>query len=362
MKFLLSPCGTSTLTNLATPKERKLISQYANVNSPREVLDSSDLSHLEGLINQAKGELSTADLQRARDLSAELKCLIHYCEFQFDPADQHVLLCTDTWLGEETGKLIQIWLQNQGASVQLVRHKDLQTYDPDAFQLSLAELVSWCSDTIPGYRKAHYRIIFNLTGGFKSIQGFLQTLAMFYADETIYTFERSETLLRIPRLPVKLDAVASIQEHLEIFRRLSQKLPVQPTSNLPETLIRFMEGQPWLSEWGRLVWEQSKQDIYGEKLLPSISPLIHFGPHFSKTAEKIARDRLIILNTRLDQLACFVETNYNPPSLDFKALKGDPVPGSTHEFDAWADLDAKRVFCHYDGNTVVLDSLAKKLS
>ncbi len=361
MHFFLSPCGTSTLTNLATPDERKLVSRYANASHPSQVPDV-DQNQLQELINRAQGELTTANHERAGELSAELKSLIQYCNHEFDSADQHALLCTDTWLGEATGKLIESWLRKQGTNVQILRHKDLQTHDPDAFQLSLAELVSWCAETIDGYRHARYRIVFNLTGGFKSVQGFLQTLAMFYADETIYIFERSETLLHIPRLPVKLDAISSIQDHLEVFRRLSQKLPVKPVSNLPETLIRFMDDQPWLSEWGTLVWEQSKPVIYSEKLLPPISSSIRFGPNFSKTVDKISSDRLIILNTRLDQLANYVETGHNPPSLDFKALKGNPVPGSTHEFDAWADLDAKRVYCHYENDVLVLDSLAKKLS
>lgn len=34
---------------------------------------------------------------------------------------------------------------------------------------------------------------------------------------------------------------------------------------------------------------------------------------------------------------------------------------STHEMDAWADLDAKRIFGHFEGGIFVLDKLEKGL-
>jgi hypothetical protein len=42
-------------------------------------------------------------------------------------------------------------------------------------------------------------------------------------------------------------------------------------------------------------------------------------------------------------------------------LKGNPIAGSTHEFDAWADADARRVFCHYENGALILDKLGKAL-
>jgi CRISPR/Cas system-associated protein Csm6 len=63
-------------------------------------------------------------------------------------------------------------------------------------------------------------VVFNLTGGFKSVQGFLQAISSFYADETIYIFQFSSELLQIPRLPIKLDTQGIIDENLTIFRRL----------------------------------------------------------------------------------------------------------------------------------------------
>jgi len=63
-------------------------------------------------------------------------------------------------------------------------------------------------------------------------------------------------------------------------------------------------------------------------------------------------------------LACYLETNRQQhlSSLDFKQLKGDPCPPSTHEIDSWADQNAKRMFGHYnDFNVFVLDKLDRAL-
>lgn len=51
----------------------------------------------------------------------------------------------------------------------------------------------------------------------------------------------------------------------------------------------------------------------------------------------------------------------NLSSLNFKELKGNPKPPSTHECDAWADQDAKRLFGHFEKDSFVLDQLAKAL-
>src|SRR5699024_1659300 len=139
-------------------------------------------------------------------LSAELNGILTFYEDKLHKRqqDQHYLLCTDTWLGEQTAQLVKFWLEKHGLGVQLYRQSDLKTEDLTSFQLALSEIVKKFSVIIEGYCNQEYYIVFNLTGGFKSVQGFLQTLAMFYADEAIYIFETGTELLRIPRLPLQM--------------------------------------------------------------------------------------------------------------------------------------------------------------
>jgi CRISPR/Cas system-associated protein Csm6 len=87
----------------------------------------------------------------------------------------------------------------------------------------LAELIEWCEQTPPTFREKQIKVVFNLTGGFKSTNGWLQTLGMFYAGEIVYIFESQSEMLRIPRIPVAIDtaAVQIFRDHLAFFRRLA---------------------------------------------------------------------------------------------------------------------------------------------
>ena len=362
--FVLSPCGTSLLTNQADNTERMLVSKYANFKDAKDV-PTEDRTILEDLIKRVEEKVISADLELASRMSAELNGIIKLYQGKFNSNhDEHNLLCTDTWLGETTAKLVEYWLKSRVNIVNINRQKHLQTKDIESFQTALSEIVSWSQDTIPGYRQGGYHVVFNLTGGFKSVQGFLQTLAAFYADETIYIFETSKDLLRIPRLPIEMVADKAVYDNLTAFRRLSMDLPITTTANIPEMLLLKMGDMVDLSAWGELIWKQTKEQIYSQGLQPSPSEKLKYGGNFEKSLQGLSADRLVLINTRIDQLAKCLEEGkekYNPNSLDFKQLEKDPCPPSTHEIDAWSDGGAYRMFGYYDGSCFILDKFRKHL-
>ncbi|WP_435182705.1 putative CRISPR-associated protein [Cylindrospermopsis raciborskii G7] len=362
--FVFSPCGTSLLTNQADQEERALVTKYANTKHIEEIPPEDSLK-LQSLAKKVEEKLASADLELAGKMSAELNGIIKLYNGKLEKKeDIHYLLCTDTWLGEQTATLVKQWLEEKGLkNVWKIRQKDLQTKDIESFQVALSDIVEFFENTIPGYRASQYKIIFNLTGGFKSVQGFLQTLATFYADETIYIFETAKDLLRIPRLPVKMVAEDSVRDHLKVFRRLANGMKTAEVSGVPETLLRIGD-EVSLSPWGGLVWQRTKKEIYRERLHPSPSEKVSYGPKFENSLRGISADRLILINERIDQLAKNLESGgeYNVSSLDLKALKGNPRLPSTHEIDAWSDQDAKRIFGHFEsGNHFVLDKLDSAL-
>jgi putative CRISPR-associated protein (TIGR02619 family) len=361
--FVFSPCGTSLLTNSADSNERKLVNRFANYKMHAGI-PADEANLLNALIERVREAMVTADDRYAATMSAELNAITKL--YQGKPGNQqhfHQLLCTDTWLGEATAGMVADWLRKQGYTVDVKRQPDLQTADLQAFQLALSDLVRWCHETLPGYRQKPYRIIFNLTGGFKSVQGFLQTMAMFYADETIYVFETGRALLRIPRVPISMNAEDTVRNHLNIFRRLASGLEIADTPVIPETLLMQLDNKVTLSPWGDLVWEQTKDRIYAEQLYSPPSAKLRFGEKFQDTILNLPPERLVQVNKRIDQLARYLETNgqYNPHSLDFKKLRGHVALLSTHEMDAWSDQDAKRLFGHYEEEMFVLDRLAAAL-
>lgn len=367
--FILSTCGTSLLTNFARQSEEfknigKILIENTNLrrfeNFPNEVGED-----LKKFILLTVRELTNADSETAARLSAEINALLKFYggDLSGATADFHYLLHTDTWLGSEAARISAAWLAKCGINAQIYAPKDLQTEDLEGFQIALSDIVKWCGETIDGFRQNGYRIVFNPNGGFKSMAGFLQTLGMFYADETIYVFESGKELLRIPRIPIEIAAEKEIRENLKIYRRLSLGLPVSSSEAArPAETMRMQIGDDCcLSPWAEIVWQQAKKKIYAERLWEAPSDKIRFGEKFIDSLRSIETRRLIVVNEKIDALARELETGQKLSSLDFKELRGNPAPPSTHEFDAWHDQDAKRIFGHFEDGVFVLDKLDKAL-
>jgi putative CRISPR-associated protein (TIGR02619 family) len=361
--LIVSTCGTSLLTNGADSALRQLLVKHANARDPGGVPEA-ERPLIEARIAECRQTLSAADEPALARASAELNGLLCLAGGPLEQAHgHHVLLCTDTWLGEATARMVMDVLSSAGHGTELLRVADLVTGDLARFRVALAELVRWCEQTLPGYRNAGYRVVFNLTGGFKSVQGFLQALGMLYADESVYVFEGSRELLRLPRLPIRMDAGETVRRHLSVFRRLAAGLPVGAAecAGIPEPLLFEIDGSAALSEWGELVWAQTRRELYGEKVFDPPSRRLAFGAGFGKSLEDLPADRLRHVNERIDALARHLEQGgANLNSLDLKKL-ATPRQGATHEVDAWADADVRRLYGRFDGESFILERLGPAL-
>ena len=364
--FILSPCGTSLLTNFAKDgRQRSLIYKHANAKNKSEVPEA-DRAILSKVIEPLALTIETAGYEQAQVMSAELNSIIKfYGGVLPESNDFHLLLCSDTWLGEVTAGLVSKWILKTcpGMTVVIHRQEDLQTREMTTFQWALSDLVKKFYEELPQYKAAGYKIIFNLTGGFKAVQGFLQSIANFFADETVYIFEKSEMLMRIPRLPVKLEAVEIVERNLACFRNLAFGVPYKGDITIPETMILNMDDALELSAWGEMLWNEAKEQLYEKRLWPSPnSEKIRYGKGFEKSTGSIEQDRMLHVNNTIDKLNRFIhDSKSNLKSLDFKPTGREMAP-STHEIDAWADKDAKRIFLHKDGNgCYILDKLGKGL-
>ncbi len=275
-----------------------------------------------------------------------------------DRRDEHFLLTTATWLGQRAGEVLADWLRRQGLAASAVPITDLVVTDLAEFHSGIDHLVRWVATTIPGYRDRQYRVVFHLTGAFKGLMGAMVPLGMLWADEIVYRFESSAEMLRIPRLPLRIDDGELVRSRLPLFRRLGWggEVPTAETAGIPEALLTVLEGRAGLSTWGGLYWETSKQTLYKERIWDSPSPRLQLAGQFLNHCADLPLRRRFDLNERIDELARYLESdrdpNRIPSSLRFKSLEGEPVPGCTHEFYAWSDGDARRCFGHFDNNGV----------
>lgn len=359
--LIISTCGTSLFSN--TARNARLDAPLGRVSNARIASDVDETSRqqVQAVIDAAQQALLGAEPGLAQQLSAELNGLLAYLQRGKHGTVHHMLLHTDTWLGRESAQLVHAWLAEyvNGGTAELLSELGLRTSTLAEFQFALADLTRALADRLDGYRTAGYQVVFNLTGGFKSINGYLQTVGTFYAHEQFYLFEGSKDVMIIPRLPVTLDPQPTFREHLATYRRLGAKLPVTTDAvrALPETLVVRLDNDVALSAWGELLWQEQRPMLYREQIHASPSTKLIYGSKFLHSTRSIDPSRIEILNGRIDDLARYLETGVNPRSLDFKQLRGTPKPGSTHEIDAWSDDGARRLFGHYDNEIFVLDEL-----
>ena len=318
MRFVLSTIGTSSLTNQINnddPSEwRRLLRDSANHKMDELVPEAKAV--IDTLADRALEQLLEDNVQINRRISAELNGIygIYNGKLPQKSPDQHCLICTDTAQGQKTGELIRDFLADQGFNVSTYTPEKLSTKDTAAFTTGIKALIRWLEEHVPWRRDSGYRVIFNLVGGFKSLQGYMNTFGAFYADEVIYIFEaETADLITIPRLPIQIDTTV-IQEYLTEFALLAagKLYPRRELRDIPETLLEFLEEDDdetdtGLSAWGTLLWNRTKADLLTKELLPfprlSYARTFHddFNDEYDPKARLKLQETLAIVAYTLDR-------------------------------------------------------------
>lgn len=306
-RFVLSTIGISILLRMAEDSEqRDLLNRISNESQA----SAEVLKVVETLVARVKNRLQTGNVKTIRELSAELNGLYGLYEenLALGRDDAHWLIASDTVLGRKTAEVIQNFLATKGLTqVQVYCPKRLSTASTTEFADGIQDLIEWCENTVPDFQSSGYEVIFNLTGGFKSLQGYLNIIGMFYADEIVYIFEGSPELIRIPRLPIQVDSKAinnyavalAMMEHDHIFSP-------DEVSGLPEGLLYFLDANHvTLSNWGRLIWLREKNKIFQQGLLPF--PRLVYTRGFKKDFERAEGQEKIQLQDTLAKVAHILE-------------------------------------------------------
>lgn len=361
--LILHTCGTSLFTNGIANELRQDFFKYSNVKAWQDIPEKIKCA-LQKHIQAQQQKLLEADEALVKKISAELNSFLTWQHHHVaSKQDVHLLLATDTALGQATAAILQEWLTSKGYICVSMSSSGLNTANFQSFRESLSDLTKQLVEQVSSYKESGYQIIFNLTGGFKSLNGFLQALSTIYADETFYLFESSHEVLSIPKLPFSFNTREVILNALTQFRRLAADLKVNKNdlSNMSDILFFEIDGDYTLSEWGSLIWQSGFAQLYREKLYPSISNRIIFGHDFEKSTKDLDPAIVSILNHRLDDLAVYTENDCK------QALKSlDPKPLQEKQYkdqNLWeCDLDPHhRIFMKKDGYTFTLERVNKAL-
>lgn len=350
--LLVSTCGTSLLTNGASTEDRAWLTKIAN---DVEV----DAARLAPIISARREGLKAADEPTRRKMSAELNGIGAVLD-RYKPKQLfHVLVHTDTALGRATAGLVQEAVGNQSL---LVSAGGLRTNSLASFREALADLTRQLDTLVRSYREQGWFVVFNLTGGFKSLNGYLQTLGMISADRCVFIFEGAPELMEIPRLPVRLSELDDVREHLDIFRRLAVGYTVSANDakGVPDSLLMEVDGNVTTSVLGDVVWARHHATLFAERLLLPLSSKVRVADAVKKVFSGLEVAQKVQVNEAIDEFCAYVDHGRPlPKSRTFKKLQGDPVPGSTHELYVWSDGATGRLCGHFDASGVFVFDLLR---
>ncbi|UNC93177.1 hypothetical protein [Candidatus Contubernalis alkaliaceticus] len=294
---IISSLGTSLLTNFATNGVKKIV--HLTANSKSGEIQKEQIRIIEELRIKVESRLKESKPQVFRKYSAELNGIYGYYEVsglkdESLERDVHFLIASDTYQGQLTGKLIMNHLKCTGFKhVEIITPEGFNTKNTKNFKNGVSKIVKWCESTVSPYRESRYHIVFNLVGGFKSLQGYLNTLGMFYADEIIYIFDGvGSDLIRIPRLPVKMDEFPVLREQAVLFALMEHgyfacKNEVQ---GIPELMLEDDGDCYTLDPVGLLLWERNKVEILGSSELLSFPGLL-MQDSFSKDFNSVKENK-----------------------------------------------------------------------
>ncbi|MEG4505006.1 putative CRISPR-associated protein [Microcoleus sp. F6_B4] len=281
-RLVISTVGTSVLTNQIDPEiddnyyER--LQQTANYTD-NEIQDDPRIKQIiSELKERAEQELYSNDTDKIRKASAELNGIYGLYNEQIEQGisdeqgipDTHLLVTTDTAQGRVSAEVVESFLKSKGlTNISTHAQPGLSTASSDIFVEGMAKLFPFMRENIKKYKDCRYDICFNLVGGFKALQGYFNTIGMFDADEIIYVFEGSNEVIKIPKLPVKVDV-----EKVEPYKVQLAMMDVgeihtswEEAKKLPQDWVLVDGNEMTLSIWGQLIWNQCKEEIMSGELL-----------------------------------------------------------------------------------------------
>ncbi|WP_414529051.1 putative CRISPR-associated protein [Nodularia chucula] len=264
-RLVISTVGTSLLTNQIDREYES--SDYIRLrntaNCSVEEVDKhhEDVATIIQTLKERAEEKLNGDIDDIREASAELNGIygLYDQDIERGKSDTHLLITTDTAQGLITAELIETFLKNKGLlSTSTYYTPGFSLNESVTFAEGIANLFSYVQEVITSSKNNQHTICFNLVGSFKAIQGYFNTIGMFYADEIIYIFEGSNEIIRIPKLPVQVDKLMIEPYKVQLAMMEVGDVPKswQEAQKVPSDWVLVDEQEMTLSTWGKLLWSQ----------------------------------------------------------------------------------------------------------
>jgi putative CRISPR-associated protein (TIGR02619 family) len=316
-RLVISTVGTSLLTNQIHQRRdpkgwEDLLQKTANFTEEQISQSEPDvLGIIQNLKQRAKEKLNNGNTLEIREASAELNGIYGLYNEQIEEGipDTHLLVTTDTAQGTVAAEIVESFLKSKGlTNISTHAPSGLSTASSDVFVEGMAKLIPFMQERIKKFPKKHgYTICFNLVGGFKALQGYFNTIGMFYAEEIIYVFEGSNQLIKIPKLPVKVDVSKIKPYEVQLAMMDVREIPTswEEAQKVPKEWVLIVGQEMTLSAWGQLLWDQCKSEILSGELVkfPKLEYADSFKDDYKKQTDLEKRAKL---QETLAKVACLL--------------------------------------------------------
>ncbi len=336
-RLIISTVGTSLLTNQISqrrdPKDwSSRLQEMANKTQDEIHKYHQDVKDIiQQLKQRAEKILYDGTTLEIRDASAELNGIygIYEEDLEKGKEDIHWLIATDTAQGQTTAEIVKKFLVRRGiinTQIYPETGSGFSIATTSNFSEGMAQMIPWIKDLINGYQESYpnnkLKVVFNLVGGFKAIQGYMNTMGMFYADEIVYIFEGGNQLIKIPRLPVNINLteVEPYKVQLAIMNVGEILTSWEEAKKVPEDWRIVVEPEMTLSTWGQLIWQQCK-DVFLAEDKPLKFPKIEYQSTFLDDYRSKPNHEKIVLQENLARVACLLNNHQDGIS----AVKQDGI-------------------------------------
>lgn len=268
MKTYICTTGTSILTN-----SRINFKRFQNEPLSRWKDYEDVIAAVRDRVSESLQRLSIP--AQLDDTSAEIKSLI---KMSINPDDRVVLIASDTIDGKLSAELVQIFLIERKIclEIEIKVIEGLQATDATLFQQEgLRNLLEFLISL------ENRDIVFNLTGGFKSVVPFLSLVGMLFNKPIRYIHEDSQEVITLSNVPILLndsllllveDKLRKIEKETSI-PEAEWRAGIDFNDRRFESLIEKINGQVTFSGLGLLFWERFKFDYPEELLRDETDPL-----------------------------------------------------------------------------------------
>lgn len=263
MKKVITMVGTSIFENYKKTKEDTTF--QIDIKSLKNKPEKSFKDHKIRISEIKEKVKDWMSYESPYDISAEVKSLLKLHE-ELKESFRIYLLYSDTILSRLAAEIIEEFITEkaedfEAEDVRSEKIADLQVDDRKRFIDGMCNLIRKIYDI------AQYSwedVIINITGGFKATIPYFTILAQVNRCPLYYIFEETDSLIKIPYVPVSIDWEV-FEENEELFFELEDKgikelpsLSFNQRSRI-ESLIEVADDLICLNPLGITLWEKFKE-------------------------------------------------------------------------------------------------------